>query len=165
MCVCVCVYFSAFDTECGPTRHIAHAWIPLQFHTSPWPAERGSHRTAPHYGPGSSPSQRSSCDCSGGPVTEREGGLEVHSTQCSLSRELLKDTGPPTMVGIRGRVSRRLLDTSTHTHTHACTHTHTHAYTHTYIYNDTYVDTHTSTYTHTHTHTHTYIQNHTCDLT
>ncbi len=46
------------------TRRIAHAWSPLQDHTIPWPAERGSHHTAPHSGPWSSPSRKWSCDCS-----------------------------------------------------------------------------------------------------
>ncbi len=71
------------------TRHTAHAWSPLACRTSPWPAEMGNRHTALCCGPGSSPSHRWPCDCSGGPTNwervwkkEMEGKKTLKRKKC-----------------------------------------------------------------------------------
>lgn len=65
------------------TRHTAHAWSPLPYCTSPWPAERGNHHTALYSDPGSFPSHRSSCGWSGEPE-DTKAELHVHHTHIHL---------------------------------------------------------------------------------
>lgn len=71
------------------TLHTARAWSPPQAWTSPWPAGRSSRHSVQCCGPGSSPSQRSSCGCYGETVDDMQQIVSVRpvSQMCRASRQ------------------------------------------------------------------------------